>query len=83
MTTIIVFIRYIRRSNHNYWESNLCLNITICEYLVSNYTNICNFHPLEVVDRGSETQLQVGEKLFLELEALKVNGPGIIDERGM
>ena len=22
-----------------------------------------NFHPLEVVDRGSETQLQVGEKL--------------------
>ena len=21
-----------------------------------------NFHPLEVVDRGSETQLQVGEK---------------------
>ena len=22
-----------------------------------------NFHPLEVVDRGSETQLQVGENL--------------------
>ena len=22
-----------------------------------------NFHPLEVVNRGSETQLQVGEKL--------------------
>ena len=24
-------------------------------------TNISNFQPLEVVDRGSETQLQVGE----------------------
>ena len=25
--------------------------------------NIGNFHPLEVVGRGSETQLQVGENL--------------------
>ena len=25
--------------------------------------NMDNFHPLEVVDRGSETQLQVGENL--------------------
>ena len=25
--------------------------------------NKCNFHPLEVVGRGSETQLQVGENL--------------------
>ena len=25
--------------------------------------NTSNFHPLEVVDRGSETQLQVGENL--------------------
>ena len=25
--------------------------------------NVCNFHPLEVVGRGSETQLQVGENL--------------------
>ena len=24
---------------------------------------MCNFHPLEVVGRGSETQLQVGENL--------------------
>ena len=27
------------------------------------FNNIINFHPLEVVGRGSETQLQVGEKL--------------------
>ena len=26
-----------------------------------NQTNMSNFHPLEVVSRGSETQLQVGE----------------------
>ena len=25
---------------------------------------MCNFHPLEVVGRGSETQLQVGENFF-------------------
>ena len=25
--------------------------------------NVINFHPLEVVGRGSETQLQVGENL--------------------
>ena len=26
---------------------------------------ISNFHPLEVVCRGSDTQLQVGENLFI------------------
>ena len=26
-----------------------------------NYANMSNFHPVEVVDRGSETQLQLGE----------------------
>ena len=26
-----------------------------------NLINMINFHPLEVVGRGSETQLQVGE----------------------
>ena len=26
-----------------------------------NKTNVSNFYPLEVVGRGSETQLQVGE----------------------
>ena len=37
------------------------LNIKICKYLCSNQTNMSNFQPLEVVGRGSETQLQVGE----------------------
>ena len=31
-----------------------------------------NFHQLEVVDRSSETQLRVGEKL-IEVSVLKVN----------
>ena len=29
----------------------------------ANLPNMSNFHPLEVVGRGSETQLQVGENL--------------------
>ena len=33
----------------------MCLNIKIIF--------VSNFHPLEVVGRGSETQLQVGENL--------------------
>ena len=41
----------------------MCLSIKICKYLCLNSTNMSNFHPLEVVDRGSETQLQVGEDL--------------------
>ena len=32
-----------------------------------------NFHPLEVVDRGSETQLQVGENVNLLFSALRIN----------
>ena len=35
--------------------------------------NVNNFHPLEVMGRDSETQLQVGENLILnvELQGLK------------
>ena len=33
----------------------MCLNIKICKCLVTNYkTNMNNFHPLEVVGRGSK-----------------------------
>ena len=41
----------------------MCLNIRNRKCLVSNYTNISNFKPLEVVGRGSETQLQVAGNL--------------------
>ena len=43
----------------------MCLNINIKNYwrwLVSSETDMSNFHPLEVVGRGSETQHQAGEK---------------------
>ena len=40
-----------------------CLNIKIRKCLVLNSTHMSNFQPLEVVDRGSETQLQVDENL--------------------
>ena len=39
----------------------MCLNIKICKYLFLKYTNMSSFQPLEVVGRGSETQLQVAE----------------------
>ena len=35
----------------------------ICKCLVPNWTNMSNFQQLEVVGRGSETQLQVAENL--------------------
>ena len=41
-----------------YWELNV-----ICKCLVSIPRNMSNFHPLEVVGRDSQTQLQVGEYL--------------------
>ena len=69
-----LFIIYASRVKHviiadeisvivKYWEWNVCINIKICKCLVSNWTNTSNFHPLEVVGRGSETQLQVGESI--------------------
>ena len=36
-------------------------DLQICVLKLNNY--ICNFQPLEVVGRGSETQLQVAENL--------------------
>ena len=50
-------------TNHCYWEWNECSNIKISKYFVWNYTNMSNFHPMEVVGRCSETQLQVCEYL--------------------
>ena len=41
----------------------MCPNVKICKCLRSNNTHMSNFQLLEVVDRGSETQLQVAEKL--------------------
>ena len=43
----------------------MCLDIKIFICLFSNFTNVSNFHPREVVGRGSETQLQVAENLTL------------------
>ena len=39
-------------------------NIQICNCFVSNQTNVSIFHPLDVVGRGSDTQLQVDENLY-------------------
>ena len=52
---VIVLLRFIGRLNDWYWELNYHLNVKICKCS----PNISSFHPLEVVGRGSETQLQV------------------------
>ena len=38
----------------------MCLNSNIRRCMLSNETHMSIFYPLEVVGRGSETQLQVG-----------------------
>ena len=58
-------ICFISRLDHCYWKLDSCLNIKICKYLRLNSTNLSNFQPLEVVGRGSETQLQVHEKVLI------------------
>ena len=45
-------------------NENVCLNIHICKYFCSYWTNMSNFQSLEIVGRGSETQLQVGENFI-------------------
>ena len=50
-------------SSDDKYYRNVCLEIPICKCFV--LANI-NFHPLEVVCRGSDTQLQVGENLNLK-----------------
>ena len=59
----------------------MCSNIKIIKCLVPNLANniMSNFHPLEVVGRGSETQLQVGENLNYLIQLFNhVNGLTLI-----
>ena len=37
-------------------------------------THMSNFHRLEVVGRGGDTQLQIGENLILQCRALFLQG---------
>ena len=48
------------------------LNIKMCKCFVQDETDMSKFHRLEVVGRGSETQLQAGKKLN------KVTGKGLM-----
>ena len=49
----------------------MCFNIKICKCLASSSTSMSNFHPLEVMVRGSETQLKVGENLYFIIQRFK------------
>ena len=46
-------------------------DVQMFDLKLSKYTS--NFHSLEVVSRGSETQLQVGENLNDYISGLQVN----------
>ena len=59
----IFLICFINCLNRSYWERNACLYIKICKCFIFLKINMSNFHPLKVVGRGSDTQLQVGENL--------------------
>ena len=39
------------------------LSMKICKCFISHNANVSNFHPLDIVDRDSETQYQVDNKL--------------------
>ena len=64
-TTVDILCFYLHLYNQLYNQlSKMCFqfwNTDICRDL--NFTNNTNFQSLEVVDRGSETQLQVTENL--------------------
>ena len=47
-------------------------NIKICKCFVPNKKNISNFHRLEVVGRGSETQLQLDDNLNVYCSSVRV-----------
>ena len=63
ITTIVVFNLFYWSIKSFIVEMNECLNIKISKCLVLTDTNMNNIQPLEVVDRGSETQPQVVENL--------------------
>ena len=49
----------------------MCFKFRKVAYIFSNSKNMSNFHPLEVVGRGSETQLQVDENLNFMMQRFK------------
>ena len=52
---------FIRRLIYSYWEWNECWNVkNLKMFGLKIITNRSNFHQLEVVGRGSKTQLQMG-----------------------
>ena len=61
---IAVLIRFISTDIENEISAQTS---RFTKYLVANETNMSNFHPLEGVGRGSETQIQEGENLHYSI----------------
>ena len=64
VTSWLFVVCFSSRLNHSYLQWNEWLNMKILKcFFCQIQRNVSNFHPLEVVGRSSETQLQVGEHL--------------------
>ena len=67
-------IVWITTSNNTFWSF-----MVISKIVMSNFTAKCHFQAVEVVCRGSETQLELPENctFFSNLEVLRSEGAGI------
>ena len=59
----LFLIHFISRLNYCYCKRYVCLIIMTCHNMLSQIKQMNTFHSLEVVARGSESQLQLGENL--------------------
>ena len=78
MTIVVLKFFITALLNHCHWELNECSNLKICKCWSQIKQILVHFHPLEVVGRGGETQLQVGENLNLIMECNKDLSPLIM-----
>ena len=58
---MILFNPFFSRQNHCFWERNGHSTSIFANVWSQTKYILCNFHPLGVVGRDIETQLQVGE----------------------
>ena len=58
---VFIFYKHIKYHLSNMLKMNYDINQQYLKTVDLHFSNLNNFHSLEVVDRVSETQLQVGE----------------------
>ena len=58
-----VLFSYVTVTSFNIFENDICRKSEIIDNFDLNLTNSANFRSLEVVNRGSETQIQASENV--------------------